>query len=208
MAATAPVVTTMAARIMLLAALTSCSADGNNTMQSGTSTPGSTASITVPTNTTMSQAEVAAKAASAVVEDYYATVDHLSQRAEAPLSKLSMVATSVQLSAERALLEAQRDRGERQVGDTEVAQLTVQSVNLDNSDPKAGKVPTVQLDVCWNVSKVDVVDATGQSVVSPSRPNSGWTRLTVANYHYVADPTGGWRVATGEDLKRPSCVAP
>ena len=52
----------------------------------------------------------------------------------------------------------------------------MQSVNLDNSDPKAGKVPTVQIDVCYDVSDVDVLDANGKSVVSPDRPDTGWIR--------------------------------
>jgi hypothetical protein len=65
----------------------------------------------------------------------------------------------------------------------------------------------VQVDVCWDVSDVDVIDATGKSVVSPGRPDTGWTRLTVANYRYSADPRGGWRVATGQDLKKPPCAA-
>ena len=88
-----------------------------------------------------------------------------------------------------------------------ISELKVQSVNLDNSDPEAGKVPTVVIDVCWDVSKVDVLDKSGKSIVSPDRPDTGWTRYTVANYDYAADPTGGWRVATGQDLKKTPCAA-
>ena len=87
----------------------------------------------------------------------------------------------------------------------DVAELTVQTVNLDNSDPKAGKVPTVVIDVCWDVSKVDVLDKSGASIVSPDRPDTGWTRYTVANYRYADNPTKGWRVATGQDLKQTPC---
>jgi hypothetical protein len=90
----------------------------------------------------------------------------------------------------------------------QVVKLDVQSVNLDNSDPSASKVPTIQIDVCWDVSKVDVVDSAGKSIVSKSRPDIGWTRLTVANYDYVIDPQKGWRVATGQDLKKAPCAAP
>ncbi|MGK2852996.1 MAG: hypothetical protein ACSLE3_02630, partial [Microbacteriaceae bacterium] len=138
---------------------------------------------------------------------YYATVDRLGQHPGASLKDLSRVAVGAQLSEVRLLLESQREANEKQVGDTEVAELEVQSVNLDNSDPDAGRVPTVQIDVCWDVSSVDVVDAKGKSVVSGDRPDSGWTRLTVANYHYNANPLGGWRVATGQDLKKDPCVA-
>ncbi len=68
-------------------------------------------------------------------------------------------------------------------------------------------MPTVVIDVCWDVSKVDVLDKSGKSIVSPTRPNTGWTRYTVANYVYAADPTSGWRVATGQDLKKTPCAA-
>ena len=64
-------------------------------------------------------------------------------------------------------------------------------MNLDNSDPKAGKVPTVQIDLCFDVSEVDVVDANGKSVVSPDRPDTGWIRFLVSNYEWDADPDGG-----------------
>ncbi|WP_239455642.1 hypothetical protein [Nocardioides gilvus] len=80
-------------------------------------------------------------------------------------------------------------------------------MNLDNSDPAAGKVPTVVIDVCWDVSDVDVIDRDGASVVSPGRPDTGWTRYSVANYDYTDDPNGGWRVATGQDLKEEPCTA-
>ena len=99
------------------------------------------------------------------------------------------------------------NRDSARPGTTAISELKVQSVNLDNSAPDAGKVPTVVIDVCWDVSKVDVLDKSGKSIVSPDRPDTGWTRYTVANYEYAADPTGGWRVATGQDLKQTPCAA-
>ena len=120
---------------------------------------------------------------------------------------MKTVATSTQLGAVQTLLRRQHEQGQRQTGTTAISELTVQSVNLDNSDPSAGKVPTVVLDVCWDVSKVDVLDESGESIVSPDRPDTGWTRYTVANYQYAADPAGGWRVATGQDLKRTPCAS-
>jgi len=83
----------------------------------------------------------------------------------------------------------------------------VPSVNLDNSDPAAGRVPTVQVDVCFDVTGVDVRDGSGSSVVPAGRPVTGWIRHTVSNYSWETDPTGGWRVSTSVDLKRPPCEA-
>jgi hypothetical protein len=168
-----------------------------------------TPSSTTPTTNTAppSQSDVAATAASALVAKYYATVDKLGKQPTASLADLSTVAIGVQLSAERTFLTSQRKAKETQTGDTTIVKLDIQSVNLDDSDPSAGKVPTVQIDACWDVSRVDVVDASGKSIVSSSRPNTGWTRLTVANYHYAIDPRGGWRVVTGADLKKDPCAA-
>ncbi|MFC8943354.1 hypothetical protein ACFT1B_35285, partial [Streptomyces griseoincarnatus] len=93
-----------------------------------------------------------------------------------------------------------------QTGSTQIADLVVQSVSLDNSDPTAGLVPTVQVDVCYDVGDVDLVDASGTSVISSSRPDRRWERLQVANYDYEADPTGGWRVASLETLEKAPCA--
>jgi hypothetical protein len=206
---------TNARRFSLLATATAvaiamggCASDGND--PKATPTPTSSSSSPAPTTTSptpQSDSEIASEAASALVAKYYATVDRLGQQPTKSLDALSTVATGVQLSAQQTLLKSQRKANEKQVGDTKIAKLDVQSVNLDNSDPDVGKVPTVQIDVCWDVSGVDVVDATGKSIVSSSRPDTGWTRLTVANYHYAANPTEGWRVATGQNLKKNPCDA-
>ena len=189
-------------------AMGGCASDGND--PAATPTPTSSSSSPAPTITSptpQSDSEIASEAASALVAEYYATVDGLGQQPTKSLEALSKVATGVQLSAQQTLLKSQRKAQQRQVGDTKLAKLDVQSVDLDNSDPDAGKVPTVQIDVCWDVSGVDVVDATGKSIVSSGRPDTGWTRLTVANYRYAASPAGGWRVATGQDLKKDPCDA-
>lgn len=154
-----------------------------------------------------SQSEAAAEHAKQLVHDYFATVDELGQDDGQPLSDLSKVAVSRQLSVLRNTITQQRKAGQRQTGDTKIADLKVQSVNLDNSDPPAGKVPTVTLDACWDVSDVDVVDKNGKSIVSPNRPDTAWTRYTVANYHWSDHPTDGWRVASGQDLKQSPCKA-
>lgn len=154
-----------------------------------------------------SESEAAAEDAKQLLQDYFTTVDELGQDAARPVSDLAKVAVSRQLSVLRNTITQQRKAGQRQTGDTKVAELKVQSVNLDNSDPAAGKVPTVTVDVCWDVSDVDVVDKNGKSIVSPNRPDTAWTRYTVANYHWSDHPSDGWRVASGQDLKQSPCKA-
>jgi hypothetical protein len=142
-----------------------------------------------------------------LVYEYYAVVDQIGADGDAPLSRLKRVAASVELQVRQADLEQWRKDGWRKTGTTQISDLTVQSVTLDNSDPAAGLVPTVQVDVCYDVSDVDILDAEGASVVSPDRDDRAWERLQVANYSYEDDPSGGWRVAALETLEKSPCAA-
>ncbi len=201
-------VTVWAASTLMLAALGACtnSADAPaHPSASAVSTPAPTTASPGPSST--SPSEAAASDASATMRRYFAVTDKVGQNPTASLRPLASVATSAQLMAVRTLLQSQHAKGQRQLGDTRVAELTVQSINLDNTDPSAGRVPTALIDVCWDVSKVDVVDRGGQSIVRSGRPDTGWTRYVVANYRWSADPRDGWRVASGHDLKQAPCAA-
>jgi hypothetical protein len=191
---------------LMLAAVSACG--GTDADPPQTSEPSSTSPSTPTTSSSPSSPSDEASAdASDALRNYFTVVDQLRSDPKGDLKKLKSVATSAQLNAVETLIGQQRDEGQRQTGTTAINEMQVQSVSLDNSDPKVGKVPTVVIDVCWDVSKVDILDKSGKSIVSPDRPETGWTRYTVANYKYAADPTGGWRVATGQDLKQAPCAA-
>ena len=68
-------------------------------------------------------------------------------------------------------------------------------------------MPTVQIDLCFDVSDVDVVDKNGDSVISPDRPDTGWIQFLVSNYQWGTDPDGSWRVASSQDIERAPCKA-
>ena len=201
-------VTALAAAALLVSALVGCSSDRASTPTTSDS-PSSSSSSSTPTTSASPTTPSDAASADAIsaVRNYFAVADELRSARTAKLRRLKTVATSTQLTAIETLIRRARGEGQRQTGATVVGKLSVQSVNLDNSDPDAGKVPTVVIDVCWDVSKVDVLDKSGTSVVSSNRPDTGWTRYTVANYKYAADPRSGWRVATGRDLKQTPCPA-
>ncbi|TYL51849.1 hypothetical protein FXB39_07945 [Nocardioides sp. BGMRC 2183] len=191
---------------LLLAAGAGCANNGESPdAAEPTAEVSPTATASASTTRPTSPTEGASAQSEALIRDYYALRDELRQDPEVPLSELDAVATSVELSAQKRLLENERAQGQTQEGDTAIADLKVESVNLDNSDPDAGKVPTVLVDVCWDVRDVDIVDRSGKSVVSPDRPDAGWIRYTVANYHWDKDPEGGWRVATSRDLEKTPC---
>lgn len=200
-----------AAAALLLVAVTGCAGDADDPSSSGptsttTSQPSSAATSSSSSSEPVSDSEAAATAAASIVREYFAVVDRLRQDPKKPLGVLRTVATSGELTAERRLIRSERRQELRQVGDTRIAVLEVQSVNLANSDPQAGKVPTVRVDVCWDVSGVDILDKSGKSVVSPTRLDTGWIRFTVANYHWSTDSNGGWRVASSQDLEKTPCT--
>jgi hypothetical protein len=195
----------LATAALLLAAVSACAGNGNTGPTSPTSPTPSTPDSGDSTMPPPTETELASEAASAVLRKYYEVRNDLRQDPKLPLKRLDAVAVSGELSAQLLLVKKEREAGHRQVGDTTVAQFTVQSVNLDNSDPTSGKVPTVQIDVCADVSGVDFVDAGGDSIISSDRPDSGWIRFIVSNYEWDADPDGGWRVASSQDLEREPC---
>ena len=197
----------IAAAALLLVAMTSCANDGQDPAANASPTPSSSTPTPTATATPPSDTELASEAASATLRKYYDVRNQLRQNPSRPLSLLDQVAISTELAAQKNLFKKERKQGLHQVGATKVAELEVQSVNLDNSDPKAGKVPTVQIDLCFDVSKVDVVDADGKSVISPDRPDTGWIQFLVSNYEWETDPDAGWRVASSKDIERTPCEA-
>lgn len=193
---------------LVLVAIAGCAGNGSdadppNSPAASSSSPAVGSSSESPTSPT----GAATSDASSLVRRYFSVLDDVRTRPASPLSTLRSVTTSTQLSAQTRLVKAERTKGLHQVGSTRIAQLLVQSVNLDNSDPSAGKVPTVVIDICWDVSNADLVDQSGQSVVSPTRVDRGWTRYTVANYHWSANPSHGWRIASSQDLTQAPCAA-
>ena len=184
--------------------LTGCTSGGEATPPSTPSASPSHAATPTPTPT-ISPREQAAADAEAVVRRYYEVTDRLGQDRRAPLRLLKTVAASVELTSLRTNLEANRRKGWVQTGALKIKTLDVRNVSLDNSAPKAGRVPTVTIDVCYDVSDVDVVDASGKSVIAKGRPDQATTRLFVSNYDWPKDERGGWRVAGGKDLGEGRC---
>ena len=198
----------------LVVALSACATDTATPSEPDPTSAGPTPSATQPTQTQTpeppdppTESDLATEAASDLLRDYFVVIDQLRSKPSRPISKLESVAISTQLSAQQRLIESQREGGLRQSGSTMIAMLTVQSVNLDNSDASVGKVPTVQIDVCYDVSAVDILDKKGESVVDPDRPDTGWVRYSVSNYRFETKPKDGWRVASGVDLEQAPCAA-
>ncbi|HET7385509.1 MAG TPA: hypothetical protein VFJ19_02445 [Nocardioidaceae bacterium] len=189
-------------------AMGGCASDGNDPAATPTPTSSSSSPATTTTSPTpQSDSEIASEAASAILRKYYEVRNDLRRNPSKPLRLLDEVAISTELAAQKNLFTKERKQGLHQTGATKIVELEVQSVNLDNSDPKAGKVPTVQIDLCFDVSGVDVIDKDGRSVISPDRPDTGWIQFLVSNYQWDTDPDGSWRVASSQDIERTPCEA-
>lgn len=198
----------LAVSALVLVVLAGCSSDSDPSSESPPSvSPSSSAEAEASPSASLTQSERAAQHATSVVHDYFEVVDRLRKDSGVKLTELKRVTTSSQLVSQRRLIEGERATGLRQTGATRIAELEVQSVNLDNSDPDVGRVPTVAIDVCWDVSQADLVNERGRSVITGSRPPTGWTRYVVANYQWSKNPSGGWRIAASESLEKSSCAA-
>jgi len=193
-------VTGVATAALVVVALGACSNDGNDPAASPSASQSTSSSPAPTTPTPPSEGEIASEAASDVVRAYFATVDQVRQDAKRPEIDLDAVASSTQLTAQKRLLKNQRESGRRQVGDTKVIEVSVESVSLD--DPA-----TAYIDVCWDVTEVDILDADGKSVVTDGRKDVGWTRFVVTNPAWETAPTDGWRVSSGSDLEKEPCAA-
>jgi len=171
--------------------------------------PETTASASPPPSPSPSpttESERAAANAEALVDEYYRVTDAV---AEDPtdLEPLKTVATSAELIRLQNTFRPWSEEGWHKTGTIQVIDRTIQSVSLDNSDPDSGVVPTVQIDVCYDVADVDVVDASGDSQVDANRPDRAWERLWVSNSDYGDDPESGWLVADRKTLEREPCAA-
>jgi hypothetical protein len=103
---------------------------------------------------------------------------------------------------ETAFRNAQRTPGLRQTGTTQIASLSVTSVDLT---PEPGGYPKVVLQTCLDVSGVDIVDGTGRSIVLPEREER--SKSTVTMYRYEPGTkgaeAGGWFVYEATALNEP-----
>ncbi|MCL1870581.1 MAG: hypothetical protein FWF90_09255 [Promicromonosporaceae bacterium] len=132
-------------------------------------------------------------------------IDELRSDPARNVSALDGVATSIALSSRQRQLERERGQGWHQTGKTVVVTVDLKGVDLSNTDPSGTAAPLVQLDVCIDISGVDVVDKNGSSVAASGHPTTGWERQTVINHDWAKNPVGGWRVSTSETLGQQPC---
>jgi hypothetical protein len=113
---------------------------------------------------------------------------------------------TVAVNPERAqlIIEARDFAGAQVTGDTAIASLVVESVQLP-ANP--AEYPEVRLLACLDVSAVQAVDANGTSLVSPDRLDRIASRVLLQKFEpgdFAQDPDlSGWFVAEVEQRGEP-----
>lgn len=141
-----------------------------------------TASSPSPSSTAVAVTDAAVAAATDAVRSYYATTDELLSDPQAPLDGATRVASGDELDLLRRQVQEQRIKGLRQTGAVTLMSLTATRANLQAP-------ATVTIDACVDVSTVDVLDASGASVLAAGRPSASVVHLTV-----VESGDLGWTV--------------
>lgn len=169
------------------------------------STASSTTTATPTTATTTSTEDEATARAERMVTTYFRAKDEsLFDPAQFQTQNYESVAISSELTNLKNLHSAAVSQRLKQRGYTQVVSVLNPRVDFTNK-PKATppEVPTVQFDVCYDVSKVNIVDSAGVSVVPASRAPRGVMLLGISNYNYPAP--GQWRVSFTEVQEGKKC---
>ena len=116
----------------------------------------------IETSAVFASNDEALAAATAFYASYQGIANTISREGGADPSRISDFVTKDMLPGEIATFERLADRGVHLVGDIDFDSMSVQSADLN-----AG---SINLYMCLDVSKGEVVDAGGMSVAPPDRP--------------------------------------
>ena len=90
-----------------------------------------------------------------------------------------------------------------QVGGAELDSIENPKVDLTFKPKQTPpRIPNVEFTVCYDVSGLDTVKKSGESIVTSARKDRGVARIGVTNYEY---PDGPWMVAFIEYKKKQTC---
>lgn len=147
-------------------------------------------------------ADIAAAEAQERYRTFIRVKDEVAQAGYATPERYETVA----INPERAqlIIEARDFAGAQVTGDTAIASLIVESVQLPAD---AAEYPEVRLLACLDVSEVQAVDANGTSLVSPDRLDRIASRVLLQKFapgDFAQDPDrSGWFVVEVEQRGEP-----
>jgi hypothetical protein len=167
--------------------------------------PTPAAQITTPPSLEPAPQTPADIAAAEAQERYREFIRVKDQVAQASYASPELYET-VAINPERAqlIIEARQFAGARVTGETKIASLVVESVQLP-TDP--AEYPSVRLLACLDVTNVQAVDANGTSLVSPDRLDRIQSRVLLQKFKpgdfSEAPERSGWFVAEVEQRGEP-----
>ena len=184
---------TLAAAVVLAATLGACTTTGGNGVSTSSATPSHTPTMTKTTTSatpTQSPEDLAIAAAKARIPEYNAMADSSLKDTKAfSIESFKKVAIGTALDDLNNRFSAVSAQGYTQTGDSVIESMTNPRVDLKLDLKKSPPdVPTVQLDVCLDVSKVNLIDAAGKSVLPADRKPRQWWRVGVSHYDYPNPP--------------------
>jgi hypothetical protein len=192
MTSRATAIAAIAAGLMLTAA--GCSSGSSTPSAAPTPAPPSSTAATTPepvaatTSAGGTPAQQAENAAQQAVITFWAKLDDLASNPNLKLSGLTTTARGQALTQWQRNLTASRGAGHRQVG----------SVVVTSATATKAKKATYKVTACVDVSKVNVVDQQGKSVLAAGRrPRSQYT------YQVTKDGAGFY--VTRDTLKASAC---
>jgi hypothetical protein len=128
-----------------------------------------------PTSTPVFESEEEALAAAeAAYGEYLRVTDAIFSEGGKDIDRLTDVATGEQLVGDRDGFQQVVEEGLRSTGQTTFDQFSLQQYDANAREG----VAIVSAYVCDDITGVDVVDSTGHSVVSSSRPNRTYFQVT------------------------------
>jgi len=198
----------IAVAALALSACNSTGDPGSNTATAATTSAPATTDVSPTASTptpTKSPEDEAIAAAEKMIPLYFQVGDSsIAAPDKFDREELKKVAISTALDDMQNLMSAFQNQQFKASGSTEVESITNPRVDLKLDLKKSPPdVPTVQLDVCIDVSKLNVVDKDGKSIVPPSRKAHVPVNVSVLNYKYP-DPAQ-WRVGLVTEVKDGSC---
>lgn len=189
-------------RLVAVAAVVLFAAGGCTSSADPAPSPTPDASSPMTSPSPASPSEQAAADVEALVREYYRVSDAVA-KAPADVTPLDAVAADPELSRSKSGFDRWAADDWHQVGDLTVAELVVQSVSLGSANDES----TAQVDVCYDVGGLDILDADGASQVAAERPDRRWERLTVVSADDSAGPGNAWRVSDRKTLEQEPCAA-
>ena len=135
--------------------------------------------------------EEALAAAEAAYAEYLAVSDAILNDGGEDPDRIDTVVTGDLIATEKDGFADFRESGYRSVGAT-----MFDNVSLQRYEPSSAGVDVVRLYLCSDVSAVDVVDASGVSIVSPDRPE----RTAFEVGFDLADPSTPFLVLSSKEV--------